>query len=807
MLIAYVAVEKTSFVYDRLYQYVVPKEFDFSVKLGSFVLVPFGRINTKRQAVVLKLKREEVSGLKSVLEVLSDESFLTKELLSVAGFLHSRCFCSWFDTIRAILPTGFFYGFKSFWKLNSESLCREVLDEKEKELLLELKKINGKTELNLKLKKIIKNEEFKCVVQSLVNKKFLIKEQFVKRKILNKDVAMICATNVCCDKLTKKQKTLLEYVKKQAEVSLKKACYFCGVTTIVAKNLQKLGLIKIFERHIYNNPYENVKKTKDVEDVILTKEQNLAFNGILKLLKDGVFNVALLKGVTGSGKTQVFLKLIDCVLKSGKDCIFLVPEISLTVQLVKYLQDFFGQNVAVFHSGISASQQVDEYLRIFNKEAKLVIGTRSAIFAPCKNLGLIIMDEEEGAFYKNSEMAPRYDAKEVAKFRAFNASCVLLLSSATPSITTNFLSSKGIYKKFVLNKRYGNVNLPKVFVVNMLKSKMSKIFGVSVHLYNAILENIKKKEQSIIFLNRRGYYLNLICLSCGAGLKCEHCSALMIFHKANNTFMCHHCGAIRKEVKVCCSCGGTKLVFCGQGTQRIEEQIKENFDGVKILRLDKDSTFTRLDLEEKIKKFEKGEYDVLIGTQLVAKGLNFLNVSLVGVLAIDGVLFGTDYKSSERAFSLLTQVVGRSGRAKKQGKAIIQTYNPFNKVISWAAKQDYDVFYENEILERKEFFCPPFCDICVVNFVGYDEKKLFVCAKEFVLECKLKAVDGVPFKLLGISTPYLEMIKKKHKKRVIIKCKNSKQFRDWIKNVAIKVFSSKNFKGVVANIDMNGDIL
>ena len=808
MLVASVAVEKTSFVYDRLFDYVIPEEFVLDVFVGSFVLIPFGTTNLEKQAVVFKIKEEdETLGLKKILKVLSFEIVLTKELLDVAKFLHSRCFCSWFDTIRAVLPTGFFYGFNTVWSLNVENVSKCSLNEEEKSLFLKLKEFKSKTCLNSNIRKLLLEQEFKNIIKSLIKKKILVENKHIKRKIVNKDVAMVCATERCYEKITKKQKIFLDYVKEQSEVSLKKACYYCGVTTTVAKNLQKLGLIKVFEKHVYNNVYDDVEKTKYAEDVVLNEEQDVAFKGILDILKTGKFSIALLKGVTGSGKTQIFLKLIDYVLKSGKDCIFLVPEISLTVQLVRNLQNFFGKCVAIMHSGISASQQVDGYLKIFNGEGKLVVGTRSAIFAPCKNLGLIIMDEEEGTYYKNSEMAPRYDAKDVAKFRAFNSSCLLLLSSATPSITTNFFACKGIYKKFVLKKRYGKVNLPKVFVVNMLKTRMSKICGVSVHLYNELLENIKKKEQSIVFLNRRGYYLNLICLGCGSGLKCERCSALMIYHKVNNTFMCHHCGYIKYEVKVCSVCGANKLSFCGQGTQKIEEQFKENFNGVRILRLDRDSAFTRKDLEEKIKRFEEGEYDILIGTQLIAKGLNFLNVSLVGVLAIDGVLFGTDYKSSERAFSLLTQVIGRSGRAKKQGRAIIQTYNPFNKVISWAAKQDYEVFYKNEILERKEFFCPPFCDICVVNFIGNDEKKLLVCAEKFILECKLKADRKIPFKLLGISTPYLEMINKKYKKRIIIKCKNSKSFRNWIRNVALEVFSLKIFKQVRANIDMNGEIL
>lgn len=341
----------------------------------------------------------------------------------------------------------------------------------------------------------------------------------------------------------------------------------------------------------------------------------------------------------------------------------------------------------------------------------------------------------------------------------------------------------------------------------MKKAKMSNIEGVSSYFLKELLINLKNKEQSIIFLNRRGFYLNVFCLNCSCGISCENCSSFLVFHKANKSFMCHHCGLTKKELKICPNCGSNRLIFCGQGIQKIEDAIKKNIKGARVLRLDADTVFTRFDLEKKIKQFENREYDILIGTQIVAKGLNFLNVTLVGVFSIDGILFGSDFKSSERAFSLLTQVIGRSGRAQKKGRAIIQTFNPSNKIISWAAKQNYDVFYENEILERKEFFYPPFCDLCVVNFVGKNEKKLLDCAKEFILECKKKSNSLIPFKLLGISTPFVEMVNKKHRKRIIIKCKNSLKFREWIKSVALKIFSSKKFLNVSGNIDINSDVL
>ena len=809
MLVASVAVEKTTFSFDRLFRFIVPEELKLKVKIGCFVLVGFGKFNVKRQAVVFKLEEEkETKGLKKILEVLADEKYLTKELLEIANFVHSRCFCSWFSIIKAILPNGLFYKFNEFWELHKTN--ENVLTQEERELFLKLKQIKSKKELNEKIKTNFLNENNEAF-EGLVKKNVVVKINSKKRKILNKSIVMVAVNETFSEKikLTKKQEILFNFIKTNGEISLKKACYFCGVTDVVAKNLNRIGLVKFFEKEKLNeeNLFKNFESLRKVEEITLNEEQTTAFEGILNLLKAGTFEVALLKGVTGSGKTQIFLKLIDYVIKKGKDCILLVPEISLTTQLIKFFNSFFGDAVAVLHSGISTSEQLNEYLKIFNGKAKLVIGTRSAVFAPCENLGLVIMDEEEGSCFKSSEMDPKYDAKDVAKFRCFKNGCVLLLSSATPSVTTNYLASRKIYKKFVINKRFNETALPKVFVVNMLKAKMSCIPGISSYFFKELLKNFNNKEQSIIFLNRRGYFLNVFCLECGTALKCENCSAFMVFHKANKTFMCHYCGAVKKNFKVCENCGSEKLVFYGQGTQKLEDQIKKNMGSAKILRLDTDTTFTRFELEEKIKKFEEGFYDILIGTQIVAKGLNFPNVTLVGVFSVDGVLFGTDYKSSERAFSLLTQVIGRSGRAKKSGRAIVQTYNPYNKIIAWAAKQDYDLFYENEILERKEFLCPPFCDLCVVNFSGNDEEKLFTCAKKFVLECKKNADFKIPFKMLGIFTPYVSIVNKKHRKRIIIKCRNNSKFRNWIRNIALNVFSLKEFNKVKANIDMNGEII
>lgn len=809
MLVASVAVEKTSFSFDRLFDYLIPECLSSVVEIGCLVSVPFGNANKIRQAMVLNITNESDGNdknYKSISTVLSDGSVISKNMLGVVNFLHNTCFCTWYEAIRSVLPSGLFFKISEYWNFHYKD--GEMYTTEELELLQDLKKIKSIQKINDYVENTISCGNIN-VVKSLQNKGVLFKFNSKNRKIKDKTIAMVKVTNVNYAEInmTSKQKKLFDFIKDSGIVSVKEACYSCGVTEVVLKNLIKANLVSVCECEVYRNPYKHVQRTRSVSQIVLTDSQAQVMNGLIELLNKSMALVSLLRGVTGSGKTQIFLKLIYYTLKKGRQCIFMVPEISLTPQMLSFFQSFFGKEVAVIHSALSKGEQLDEYKRIRRGEASLVIGTRSAVFAPCEKLGLIIMDEEGESTYKSADMSPRYHAREVAKYRCFKSSAMLLLASATPSIETQYFAKIGKYSEFVLNKRYNNAKLPEVLVVDLKSEPSSPISGVSMRLFNELNMNLKNNEQSILLLNRRGYNSSAVCVDCGWEFKCPNCSAFMTYHSLNNSFMCHYCGYIHDKIKVCPSCGNKHILYNGHGTQKIENELAKTFPRANVLRLDTDSIFNRLDLEEKIKHFEDGKYDILIGTQMVAKGLNFPNVTLVGVLSVDNMLYGADFRCHEQMFSLLTQVVGRSGRGNKEGRAIIQTYNADNQTILQAAKQDYEAFYRDEIVEREDFFCPPFCDLCIVNFSGVDNEMVMKCARKFIDECRKYATNKVPLQVLGISTPYLEKLNNRYRKRVIIKCKNSVNFRNWIRPIAIKIFSSGMFSRLRCNIDMNGEII
>lgn len=807
-----VAVEKTAFCFDMLFNYEVPNELVLKVKPGCFVAVPFGRNNELRQGLVVGVFNEFKFNCKFVAEVLSCEPVVLPELLRVAAFLHETCFCTWFSALKAVLPSGMFFKKQVLWNfefineanLNKQELCLA-------EGLQNLKKKLNRNEFNKKICELISNKAASVEVCSLKKRGLIFKTEVFKRRVGFKRLENVVATglSVAGLQLTKKQGVLFNFIEKFGPVNAKEACYKSGVSGFVLKKLEQFKLIKFVSTFKSEGSCLNEQKKESFSGpvVSLTVEQEKVVSGLIKLVKSNKACTALLRGVTGSGKTQVFLKVVDFVIKQGKQVILLVPEIVLTLQIVRFFKARFGGAVAVLNSGLTAAQQLSEHEKIRQGKAKLIIGTRSAVFAPCENLGLIVIDEEGEPTYKNSESEPRYHARDVAKFRCFEFKALLILASATPSVETQYFAKIGRYFEFVLSRRFGEAVLPEVFVVDLKKAKPSPIEGISLPLYSEIVKNLEKKEQSIILLNRRGHNSSVVCLSCGFKASCENCSAVLTYHSVNNSLICHYCGHIRPAVKFCERCSSSKLIYFGQGTQKIEQEFVYKFSNARILRLDSDSVFDRVNLLKKIEDFERGKYDVLIGTQIVAKGLNFFNVTLVGVVAIDNMLYGSDFRSGEQMFSLLTQVVGRSGRGKKKGRALIQTHNPQNSIILKAAAQNYESFYDEEILERKQFLCPPFCDLCVVNFSGFSCEKIRLCAKRFVFECRQSASVDVPVKVLGIATPFIEKLNKRYRNRVVIKCRNGGSFRGWIKKIAKKVFALKEFSGVRVNIDMNGEIL
>lgn len=606
-------------------------------------------------------------------------------------------------------------------------------------------------------------------------------------------------------KLTPKQQSVVNLLADVGAAEVNEICEFCSVGKSVLDNLVKYGICEYYKKEVFRNPYGNADSLVDRKDIVLSAEQEKAFSTYSDMLKNGG-GTGLLYGVTGSGKTQVYLKLIDEAVDLGKDVIVMVPEISLTPQALSIFHKRYGKKVAVFHSGLSLGERNDEYKRADCGEAKIVIGTRSAVFAPLHNLGLIVIDEEQEHTYK-SERTPKYNAADAANFRCKYNKALLLLTSATPSVESYSAAVNRKYKLCELNERYGKSTLPQVITVDMkAEIKGGNKTPVSNTLKNLLEETLEKKKQAILLINRRGYNTFIACNDCGHVITCPNCSISLTYHSYNNSLMCHYCGYSKPLDNVCTECGSKNIRYSGYGTQRIEDEIERLFPQARIIRMDADTTSAKFSHQRIFDAFSNGDYDILIGTQMVAKGLDFPNVELVGVVNADNSLYDENYTANERSFDLITQVVGRSGRRNASGKAVIQTINPNNEIIEFASRQDYKAFYDSEINLRKLLTYPPFCDIYSVSFTSEDENKSALCAKEFFdifVELNKTEYKNEKFIVLGPSPAKISKISNNYRHRLAIKCKNSKSVRRMLNDILQKIAKMKEYKEVTVGIDLN----
>lgn len=603
-------------------------------------------------------------------------------------------------------------------------------------------------------------------------------------------------------KLTPKQKSVTDLLFDIGSASVSEICEFCSVGKGVLDNLKKYGVIDYFDKEIYRTPYKssNVAE-KDV--ITLSKKQQKAFDTYVNMLK-GNGGTGLLYGVTGSGKTQVYLKLIDKAIEDNKDVIVLVPEIGLTSQMISIFQKRYGNIVAVIHSGLSLGERNDEYKRIDRGEAKIVIGTRSAVFSPIHNLGLIVMDEEQEYTYK-SDRTPRYHTKDVANFRAKYNKALFLMISATPSIESYSNAMAGKYTLCEIDERYGEAKLPDVVCVDMKNEmKNGNRSPISVKLKELLQETLDNKKQAILLINRRGYNTFIACNDCGHVLTCPNCSISLTYHSDSRLLTCHYCGFTKVLDNKCPECNGDNVRYSGYGTQRIEHELELLFPSARIMRMDADSTSTKFSHDRIFESFKNQEYDFLIGTQMVAKGLDFPNVSLVGIINADNSLYDENYNSSERSFDLITQVIGRSGRRDGNGKAVIQTINPYNQTIEFASKQDFKGFYNNEIMLRKALVYPPYCDIYSISFVGENENTVALSAKKFFEILKeLNADNREKLIVLGPGPAKLSKLNNQYRYRLSVKCKNSKNIRELINEIINGIRKIKEFKDISITVDLN----
>lgn len=776
-----VAVEQTAYHFDRLYSYVA--DTGVPIRRGCRVLVPFGRGNRCRQGIVMAVDEQaEAKSLKAVAEVLDETPLLSEELLDLALWLRERTFCTVFDAVRAMLPTGL------YWNVKPVFLPVRPLPDGEEARMSEQETALYKLACTMserltdgvpadKLLRCAGLGNDTAVLERMMRRGWLKRSDDAFRRSADATRRMVrfCVPPeelddaVVRNKCTAKQKAVLSLLGAAGTASVKELCYLGGVTEAVITALVKKGLVEVYDQEWLRTPSRYTEKAR-TEPPVLAPEQETALQELLERYREPDAACALLYGVTGSGKTQVYMRLIDHVIAEGKQVIVLVPEIALTPQLTEQFLRRYGAGVAVLHSGLSVGERMDEWKRIHRGEASIVVGTRSAMFAPVERLGLVVIDEEQEYTYK-SESTPRYHACEVAKFRCARHKALLLLSSATPSVESYHAASTGRYSLHTLPSRYGEAVLPQVDVVDMRTQTDGSLFSES--LKYELRQCFEHNRQAILLLNRRGYQTFVSCRSCGHVVTCPSCSISMTYHRANGRLICHYCGHTQPFATRCAECGSEHIRYSGIGTQRVEEELQQLFPDIRVLRMDTDTTMSRFAYEEKFKEFADGAYHVMIGTQMVAKGLDFPNVALVGVLSADQSLYAGDYRAYETTFSLLTQVIGRAGRRELPGKAIIQTTVPEHYIIGQASAQDYPSFYKVEIAARRQMKYPPFTELCVLGLLGNHEPTVQRAAERLLANLqqlvKKPEYEGLPLIALDPAPAAVARVAGKYRYKVLIK--------------------------------------
>lgn len=806
-----VAVSAAAISFDKPFDYLVPLHLEDQAEAGKRAIVPFGSGNRKRVGIILSkdsVPDSDVSKLKYIISVEDETPVLNAEMLELADWLRETTFCTYYDAVKTMIPSGMNINIKEHYKpLDSADVS--LLSAEEAETFDELSKAFDPDSEAEKIKKQGKG----LLLESLIAKKFVEYTVDGKQNVGDSTVKMAELTKEYLNspedfKLTVKQKALVKIIFENDEISVKEACYLSGVGNSVEKKLVEKGIVREYDYEVFRTVEMSVENKRSFCDIVLTDEQQVVFDKVNSKCRENKAHCFLLHGVTGSGKTSVFEKLIGECIESGKQAILLIPEISLTPQTVRRFRELFGETVAVIHSSLSLGQRLDEYKRIKRGLAKIAVGTRSAVFAPFDNIGLIIVDEEGERSYK-SDSSPRYHAIEVAKKRCRTHNAVLLLASATPSIESYYYAQKGVYELLEMKKRYSGFSLPQVGVVDMSEERNE---GNSSEFSNILIdeinENLKNNEQTILLLNRRGYHTIISCCDCHQPVYCPNCSIPMTYHKVNDLLMCHYCGHSQPMSESCPQCGSTRMKQMGFGTQKLEEQLEKLFPTARILRMDADTTMSRYSYEKNFKDFGKGKYDIMIGTQMIGKGLDFPNVTLVGILSIDKALYAGDFRSYERTFSLVAQVVGRAGRGQKKGRAYLQTFMPDHYVLNLAARQDYHGFYNEEISIRKALLFPPVCDICVIGINSEDEAKAASLSAGLLNIVKKLVEEGLklPLRVLGPVRCSYGKINGKYRYRLILKCKNTSDFREFVREILARSVKLQEFKDCNIYADINGDI-
>ena len=802
-----VAVSAAPYSIDKPYSYLVPESLAAAAVPGVRVMVPFGRGNKESEGLILaRVQEAKLPGSKAIRQILDPEPVLDKAGIDLALWMRGRYFCTVFEAVKTILPAGLWYGLREIWSLAMEPETArsaavgipgawQVLDLLEKQ--------GGKADIRV-LRDALGDGAEKPL-KAMKKAEILTCETDAKRKIADKSHRMVeLAVNTeDAYALTEPKRRsaparyeVVNFLATAGRTPAAEVSYYTGASARTLKAMEKAGLIAFSEEEELRVP-----SLDDVEpgpEIVLNEEQQRAFEEILGRVQAAKPSVTLLHGVTGSGKTQVYLRLVQETLALGKTAMVLVPEIVLTPQMMRKFSSYFGSRVAMLHSSLKMTERYDQWKRIRRGEVDVVLGTRSALFAPLKNLGLIIMDEEQEGSYQ-SENVPRYDAREVAKYLCVREKAALVFGSATPTVETAWAAEQGSYQKALLRRRYNENALPEVLIADLRQEILNGNPGlISTPLRQELEKNLAAGEQSILFLNRRGSSRMLLCGECGYVPQCPRCSTAMTYHSANERLMCHYCGHSEPAADTCPECGGW-MKHVGAGTQKVEEELRELFPEAGILRMDADTTAGGH--EEILQTFERERVPILLGTQMVAKGLDFENVTLVGVLSADISLYVDNYRAAERTFSLLTQVVGRAGRGGKTGRAVIQTYTPGNDVIRCAAQQDYDAFYESEIRMRRLRRYPPFADLFTVTVSGTEEGRVLraaVSVRETLRQlCRRPELAAGEPEVLGPAPAPVVKVNNRFRYRCTLVGKNDKATREML------AWLQKDFAKDSANRGMN----
>ena len=808
MRVATIAIRTKIYSADRLYDYIVPPSLA-QAQAGCRVLVPFGKGDRMTEGFILACEEQmqPQQQLKAVHALIDAEPALTPELCRVVQFVRERTFCTYYDAICAVLPTGF-----RIRMTESYLPTGELKDERER-VLAEKIALFGKADLETVLAGLTAEEQ-SLFRRMLHEGKLLRKAQpqkqisdatarFARLSATAEEVARYLAGH---EKILRKHEKVMDILLPGDPVPVTELCYLAGVTVSVVHTLEKRGLLETYEQEVLRSPFARREASEEGRAPLqYTPSQQRAIDGLAALLAKDEAAAALLLGVTGSGKTLVYIALCDIALRAGKGVILLVPEIALTPQLTDRFYRRYGTEVAVLHSALSTGERYDEWKRIRRGEAHIVIGTRSAVFAPVQNLSMILMDEEQEGTYK-SEMAPRYHARDVAKFRMKEHRGLLLLGSATPDIGSYLAAERGKYRLFELGKRFNQRALPAIEISDLREDLEHGRGGViGARLEMALRETLEKGEQAILFLNRRGYNTHVGCPKCGYISQCPNCSVSLTYHSANHLLMCHYCGHTEEVPERCPSCGRGRLQHFGFGTQKAEEELRQLLPEARILRMDTDTTTYKNAHEKYLYAFQAGEYDIMLGTQMVAKGLDIERVTLVGVLFADAMLYLDDYRAGERAYAMLTQVTGRAGRGERPGRALIQTYTPESRILKSVLTKDYKSFITEELNFRRAMLFPPYCDIYALTFTSEEEERAMQAVQEtaryLALRIRKEKLENI---LLFPPAPApIARIGGKYRTRLLIKCRDTARLRQLFSEELAAFFRARKFQKVTQIIDRN----